>query len=224
MAFCHAEGFVHRDLKPKNIMLDIATNSIKIADLGLGRFVDRMNTVMNVSQKSVGGTPAYLCPEARVEDDGEQRENGAKRDVYALGVIVMEMVRRDPGGPAATHAERILQAREVMEALQAEGTEMAFLLVWIIDSCMEEDQHRRPHMTEIVRRVAEIEVELMVRRMAEMVAEEKAADAGRAVAADVDVDNWMVFTEGQLIDAKDAEGLWCEAEITAVEEGRVKIH
>jgi hypothetical protein len=37
-------------------------------------------------------------------------------------------------------------------------------------------------------------------------------------------DRCMDFTEGQLIDAKDSQGRWCEAEITAVEEGRIHIH
>ena len=69
-------------------------------------------------------------------------------------------------------------------------------------------------------------------------AEEKAADAGRAVAAAVEradvgnwlaakdawESNWMDFTEGQLIDAKDDQGRWCEAEVTAVDEGRIHIH
>ena len=35
---------------------------------------------------------------------------------------------------------------------------------------------------------------------------------------------WMDFTEGQLIDAKDDQGRWCEAEVTAVDEGRIHIH
>ena len=38
------------------------------------------------------------------------------------------------------------------------------------------------------------------------------------------VGNWMDFTEGQLIDAKDDQGRWCEAEVTAVDEGRIHIH
>jgi hypothetical protein len=152
MAFCHIEGFVHRDLKPKNIMVDAATDSIKIADLGLGRFVDRMNTVMNMSQKSIGGTPAYLCPEARVGADDEQREIGTKRDIYALGVIATEMVLQ--AGPAEGHAGRVPQLREAVEILQAQDTDTGALLVRLIGSCMEEDPRRRPHMTEIARCLA----------------------------------------------------------------------
>ena len=39
LAFIHARGIIHRDIKPANLLIDSITNTLKISDLGLGRFV-----------------------------------------------------------------------------------------------------------------------------------------------------------------------------------------
>lgn len=75
----HALGIQHRDLKPSNIMLD-AKLSVKILDFGLSQG--------NPSRGHFAGTAQYLAPEQL--DSGEPID--ARTDVYALGVILYELL------------------------------------------------------------------------------------------------------------------------------------
>lgn len=88
MAEAHRQGFVHRDLKPSNIMIDRRGEPI-VLDFGLARFFD--NSQLNQTLTMVGqtvGTPAYMSPEQALGS----REVGPTSDIFALGVILWEML------------------------------------------------------------------------------------------------------------------------------------
>ena len=79
----HAQGVAHRDLKPENLMMDRA-GQIKIMDFGVARiFAAHSKTTIS----AVVGTPAYMAPE-----QVESRAVDQRTDIYALGLIVYEMV------------------------------------------------------------------------------------------------------------------------------------
>ena len=87
----HAQGMIHRDLKPDNIMLTARGGTddfVKVLDFGLAKGVGRADGNSNVTSAGVVmGTPAYMSP--------EQIQNltlTAASDQYALGIIVFEMV------------------------------------------------------------------------------------------------------------------------------------
>jgi len=83
----HRIGVVHRDLKPGNIMIDKEGNA-KIMDFGIARSLARAGTT---AEGAVIGTPEYMSPEQVEGKPADQRA-----DVYALGVILFEMVTSRP--------------------------------------------------------------------------------------------------------------------------------
>jgi serine/threonine protein kinase len=79
----HAQGVAHRDLKPENLMMD-RHGHIKIMDFGVARaFSGDPATTVN----AIAGTPSYMAPE-----QVESRKVDQRADIYALGLIVYEML------------------------------------------------------------------------------------------------------------------------------------
>lgn len=98
--YAHQRGVIHRDLKPSNIIVtdeDAAVSSgtslgpqVKILDFGLARLVDSDAAGSLVSEVGViKGTLPYMSPE---QARGETDELDLRADVYALGVILFEML------------------------------------------------------------------------------------------------------------------------------------
>ncbi len=82
----HERGFVHRDIKPKNIMMT-STGVVKLADLGLARAVSDKEAAQAEAGRAYG-TPYYISPE---QVRGEVNI-GPQADIYGLGATFYHMV------------------------------------------------------------------------------------------------------------------------------------
>ncbi len=85
LGYIHENGIVHRDLKPDNIIVDTEDN-IKLIDFGIARAAGARRITFARLTKSMG-TPDYVSPEQVKGKRGD-----ARSDLYALGVILYEML------------------------------------------------------------------------------------------------------------------------------------
>ena len=130
----HEQGIVHRDLKPANIMVD-RSGTVKIMDFGIARLTEEDGQMTG----TIAGTPAYMAPEQL-----ELKAMGPQTDIYALGLLLYEMVTGAPAfegdTPISTALKQIRELpkrpSEIVPAIPAR-TEA------IILKCLRKDPARR---------------------------------------------------------------------------------
>ena len=84
LAYAHARGVIHRDVKPENIFLDGATGQALLADFGIARSDEHDS--MTLTGMAIG-TPFYMSPE---QVEGAPLDG--RSDLYSLGLVAWEML------------------------------------------------------------------------------------------------------------------------------------
>jgi serine/threonine-protein kinase len=105
----HAAGVVHRDLKPENVFLHQESDGftvLKVVDFGVSKLLDSDDPTTSITGVPIG-SPAYMSPEQARGD----RDVGPPSDVWAVGVILFEMLaaRRPFVGATSYEVVRLVQ-------------------------------------------------------------------------------------------------------------------
>ncbi|MFO0647956.1 MAG: serine/threonine-protein kinase [Polyangiales bacterium] len=101
LEYAHAQGVLHRDLKPDNVMLG-AFGEVYLLDWGVA-----LDARAPQPDRSIVGTPAYMAPEML---DGDPANASVATDVYLLGASLHEVLTGRPPHAGATLREVLLAA------------------------------------------------------------------------------------------------------------------
>lgn len=110
----HELGILHRDLTPRNILFDSATQRPLVADFGLAKLLDAAQAQTN--NGALMGSPPYMSPE-QVKDC---HEVSAATDIYGLGATLYHLVTGRPPFLAATPAATLYQVVNELPVLPRE--------------------------------------------------------------------------------------------------------
>ena len=142
LGYAHAQGVVHRDVKPSNVILSPDRRSVKLLDFGIARVAEgdlfeRESLLTQIGQ--VVGTPRYMSPEQALGQELDGRS-----DIFSLGVVLYELVsgrRAFPAANAASLAAQIVQADP--EPLSKVADDVPRGLQFIVGKAMSRDPAQR---------------------------------------------------------------------------------
>ena len=151
LAFAHARGVVHRDIKPDNVLL--SEGSATVTDFGIAKAISAARTggggeTLTMAGTSIG-TPAYMAPEQAAGDPNIDHRS----DIYAFGCMAYEVLTGRPPfigqSPAKLLGAHLGEKPRDVRELRADTPESLAALVM---QSLEKDPAARPQMaTDLVR-------------------------------------------------------------------------
>ncbi|MBD0419930.1 Stk1 family PASTA domain-containing Ser/Thr kinase [Streptomyces sp. TRM S81-3] len=132
----HRAGFVHRDMKPENVLIG-DDGRVKVADFGLVRAVDTVTSTTG----AVLGTVSYLAPEQIEQGTADPRV-----DVYACGVVLYEMLTGGKPHEGDSPAQVLYKhLHEDVPPPSAAVPDLAYELDELVASATARNPEVRPH-------------------------------------------------------------------------------
>ena len=189
LAFLHARGVIHRDVKPSNAI--VCDGVVKLLDFGLA--LEHRRAEQELSRETrVVGTAAYLAPEYV-----ERLQVSPAMDVYALGVVAFELVTGTPPFGGTMHVLARLNRAITVPRASSINPEIPPELDDLIDSMLHADPERRPSALDIAGRITgELSQPRPVRRAAGFVGREAELARLQARALDPTAEGRLVLVTG----------------------------
>ncbi|MGZ8492755.1 MAG: protein kinase domain-containing protein, partial [Gemmatirosa sp.] len=142
LGYAHAQGIVHRDVKPENVLLDRESGRAMLTDFGVAQAVaaqaegDARLTGLGI----VLGSPRYMSPEQAA---GERQLDG-RSDVYALGLVAYEMFAGEPAVTATSAATILVKhLTEKPTPIATRSARVTPELAAVIERALEKDPAHR---------------------------------------------------------------------------------
>jgi serine/threonine protein kinase/tetratricopeptide (TPR) repeat protein len=133
----HAEGVVHRDLKPRNVLITVDDHAF-VSDFGLAKSLDTASTGVTRAGE-VLGTPRYMSPEQAESKGADHRS-----DLYSLGVILYEMATGEvPFGGESSLQVMFQHVQQAPKDPRLVNPDVPEYLATIILKCLEKDPAQR---------------------------------------------------------------------------------
>ncbi len=131
LAYAHACGVVHRDVKPDNVLIDRLSGRALVTDFGIARAAESGS---RLTQTGVAvGTPAFMSPE---QATGE-REIDGRSDLYSLGVVgYLMLAGRLPFEANTTPAMLLKHVSEAPPPIRTARADAPRVLVDILEKCL----------------------------------------------------------------------------------------
>ncbi len=158
VAYAHAQGVIHRDIKPHNVMIG-SFGEVLLLDWGSAKVLDEeevssdsildeqvvgASSSVSTQDGKVRGTPAYMSPEqARADDDAV----GPLTDVYSLGAVLYEILCLRPpfsGDAVPLVLEEVQQTVPLSPAARASRRTVPAELDELAMACLSKDPSERP--------------------------------------------------------------------------------
>jgi len=146
IAHIHSAGFLHKDIKPDNILFDDKAR-IKLIDFGLAEEIGSKRWFFLPSTRKIQGTRLYMSPEQIM---GQQLDE--RTDIYSFGVTLYELlIKKTPFVPLDRNMVLYQHLREKPSSLHSRNPRITNELDEIVLRMLEKDRRKRQHtMGEVI--------------------------------------------------------------------------
>ncbi len=151
LSAAHAQGVIHRDVKPDNILLEGTRGRVMVTDFGIAKALTSEGGTLTEAGVAIG-TPAFMSPEQAAGDS----EIDGRSDLYSLGVVAYQMLTGEP--PFAAASVPMLLMKQITEKpvpVSQKRPETPIELSQTVMRCLEKDPQDRWPTADALRRALE---------------------------------------------------------------------